>query len=199
MKNNLVNCLLPVEVCLELFPEKSVVLPFFTGYVSRGLLLHILRVVDPSLSSSLHESDVPKPYSVTPIKFRAKEKIEDGYVVDSLFPCEVCFRFLRDDLAQRFLKYFYRSSSVMIYDTVFHVSSLRVHSEDYKSLWGSVEESVDAFRLDFKTPTYLAVLRSDYHYLFPDHSRIFPNLLRLWNMFSDYEKFGKHEFLDYKD
>ena len=190
--------LLPVEVCLELFGEKSVVLPFFTGYVSRGLLLHVLRVVDPSLSSSLHKSDVPKPYSVTPIKFRAEEKIETGYIVDSSFPCKVCFRFLRESLAQHFLKYFYKSSSVMIYDTVFHVSSLRVHSEDYKGLWESVEEPVDAFRLVFRTPTYLAVLGSDHHYLFPDHMRIFPNLLRLWNMFSDYKKFSKEEFLEYR-
>jgi len=31
---------LPVEVGLEMYGEKPVVLPFFTGYVSRGLLLH---------------------------------------------------------------------------------------------------------------------------------------------------------------
>jgi hypothetical protein len=31
----------PVEIGLEMYAEKAVVLPFFTGYVSRGLLLHL--------------------------------------------------------------------------------------------------------------------------------------------------------------
>lgn len=55
---------LSVEVGLELYAEKSVVLPFFTGYVSRGLLLHVVRTVDPSASGLLHELNVSKPYSV---------------------------------------------------------------------------------------------------------------------------------------
>jgi len=38
----------PVEVTLELYAEKSVVMPFFTGHVSRGLLLHFIRLVDPA-------------------------------------------------------------------------------------------------------------------------------------------------------
>lgn len=29
--------------------------------------------------------------------------------------------------------------------------------------------------------------------------RIFPNLMRLWNLFSDVRKFGKKEFLEYKE
>jgi len=33
---------LPVEVDLEMFGEKEVVLPFFTGHVARGLLLQLL-------------------------------------------------------------------------------------------------------------------------------------------------------------
>lgn len=46
---------LPVEVSLELYAEKPVVLPFFTGHVAKGLLLHFIRQVDPSASSLLHE------------------------------------------------------------------------------------------------------------------------------------------------
>jgi hypothetical protein len=61
---------LPVEVGLELYGEKSVVLPFFTGHVARGLLLHIVRLVDPSAAGILHELNVSKPYSVTLLRFR---------------------------------------------------------------------------------------------------------------------------------
>jgi hypothetical protein len=73
---------LPVEVGLEMYGEKPVVLPFFTGYVSRGLLLHILRRVDPVLAGVLHEADRPKPYSVTPLRFKSVEKSEKGYLMD---------------------------------------------------------------------------------------------------------------------
>jgi hypothetical protein len=37
---------LPVEIGLEMYAEKPVVLPFFTGHVARGLLLHFVRQVD---------------------------------------------------------------------------------------------------------------------------------------------------------
>ena len=56
--------------------EGDVVLPPFTGYISRGLLLHILRRVDPRVSADLHAPDVVKPYSVTPLKFRSKVRAE---------------------------------------------------------------------------------------------------------------------------
>ena len=80
---------MPVEVCLEMYAEKSVVLPSFSGYVSRGLLLHILRGVDPGLADDLHRADVPKPYSVTPLRFKSAKKTERGYVVDASFPVRV--------------------------------------------------------------------------------------------------------------
>ncbi|MEM3356458.1 MAG: hypothetical protein QW166_01380 [Candidatus Bathyarchaeia archaeon] len=38
---------MPVEIGLEMYAEKPVVLPFFTGYVARGLLLHAVRSADP--------------------------------------------------------------------------------------------------------------------------------------------------------
>jgi len=83
----------PVEIGLEMYAGKSVVLPLFTGYVSRGLLLHILRQVKPELAGSLHEADRPKPYSVTPLRFKAKERDEKSYLMDCSFPCRVWFSF----------------------------------------------------------------------------------------------------------
>mgnify|MGYP000047013708 FL=1 len=190
---------MPVEVCLEMYAEKSVVLPSFSGYVSRGLLLHILRGVDPGLADDLHRADVPKPYSVTPLRFKSAKKTERGYVVDASFPVRVWFRFLREDLANKFLKYFYSHESVLIYDAVFRVVSLSVKNESYEDLWKSIGEPAGAFRLYFRTPTYLSTLGTSYHYLFPDHVRIFSGLMRLWNLFSNFRRFSKEEFLEYKD
>jgi hypothetical protein len=62
----------PVEISLEMYAEKAVVLPFFTGYVARGLLLYVVRQVDPSASGLLHELTASKPYSVAPLRFGAK-------------------------------------------------------------------------------------------------------------------------------
>jgi hypothetical protein len=56
---------LPVEITLEMYAEKPVVLPFFTGHIARGLLLHFIRLVDPSASGLLHELNVSKPNSTT--------------------------------------------------------------------------------------------------------------------------------------
>ena len=190
---------MPVEVCLEMYTERSLVLPSFSGYVSRGLLLHILRGVDPGLADDLHRADVPKSYSVTPLRFKSAKKTERGYVVDASFPVRVWFRFLREDLANKFLKYFYSHESVLIYDAVFRVVSLSVKNESYEDLWKSIGEPAGAFRLYFRTPTYLSTLGTNYHYLFPDHVRIFSGLMRLWNLFSNFRHFSKEEFLEYKD
>lgn len=190
---------MPVEVGLEMYADKPIVLPFFTGYVSRGLLLHILGRVDSVLAVSLHEADRRKPYSVTPLTFKSIEKRNKGYLMDCGFPCHVSFRFLRDALAKHVLEYFHRNTDVLVYDAVFRVTSLNVKSKSYEDLRKSVCDSVRSFRLYFETPTYLASLGTDFHHLYPDHMRVFPSLMRLWNLFSDYSKFGKEEFLEYKD
>jgi len=61
---------MPVEIGLEMYAEKPVVLSFFTGYVARGLFLHVVRQVDPAASGLLHKLNVSKPYSVLRFAFR---------------------------------------------------------------------------------------------------------------------------------
>jgi len=46
---------------MEMYAERSLVLPSFSGYVSRGLLLHILRGVHPGLADDLHRANISKP------------------------------------------------------------------------------------------------------------------------------------------
>ncbi len=189
---------LPVNISIEMLAEKPVVLPSFTGYISRGLLLHILRIVDPSLSASLHEADIVKPYSVTPLRFRSKGKTEDGYILDPSFPCRVDFRFLIDDIARRMLEYFYSNSSFLIYDVPFKFSSIHVKSECYSDLLEKADEPVVSLRLSFLTPTYLSIMGTDYHHMFPDPMRVFLHLIRLWNNFSDSRCFSEGEIEEYQ-
>ena len=88
---------MPVEISLEMCAEKPVVLPFFTGHVARGLLLHFIRQVDPAASGLLHELNVSKPYSVTPLWFRSKSRIAEGYVLDPSFPAIIISKILNGD------------------------------------------------------------------------------------------------------
>ncbi|MCS7124313.1 MAG: hypothetical protein NZ932_02705 [Candidatus Bathyarchaeota archaeon] len=186
---------LPVEVGLELYGEKSIVLPFFTGHVARGLLLHVVRQVDPEAAGVLHELDVSKPYSVTPLRFRSVSRVENGFVLDSAYPCRVSFKFLRDDLAGYVLRFFERQNSVLIFDTVFRIASLSIKSKGYGDLEREAE-AVKRFRLVFETPTYLPCLGSSYRWMFPDAIRIFSGLLRVWNKFSDGKRFSKERFIN---
>jgi CRISPR/Cas system endoribonuclease Cas6 (RAMP superfamily) len=189
---------LPVEISLEMYAEKPVVMPFFTGHVARGLLLHFIRQVDPAASGLLHELNVSKPYSVTPLRFKSKNRTEDGYVLDPLFPCKVGFRFLKDEYSTYLLSFFQKQNSALIFDTTFQIASMSISCKSYADLEKEAQ-AVDGFTLDFMTPTYLANLNSDYHWMFPDPAKVFCSLMRCWNQFSDERRFTKEEYMAYKD
>jgi len=183
---------------LEMYAEKPVVLPFFTGHVARGLLLHVVRTVDPSASGLLHELNVSKPYSVTPLKFKSKARNEQGYVLDPAFPCRVSFRFLKDEYGTYMLSFFQKQNSVLVFDTIFHIASLNVKCKSYEDLEKEAE-AADALRLSFRSPTYFASLGSSYHWMFPDAVKVFSGLMRCWSLFSDCRRFGKEEHLAYRE
>jgi CRISPR/Cas system endoribonuclease Cas6 (RAMP superfamily) len=189
---------MPVEITLEMYAEKPVVLPFFTGHVARGLLLHFIRHVDPAASGLLHELNVSKPYSVTPLRFKSSKRTADGYVLDPLFSCKVGFRFLKDEYSTYMLSFFQKQNSALIFDTTFQISSMNIKCKSYADLEKEAQ-AVDGLTLDFKTPTYLANLNSSYHWMFPDPAKVFCSLMRCWNQFSDGRLFSKEEYVAYKD
>jgi len=189
---------LPVEIGLEMYGEKPVVLPFFTGHVARGLLLHFVRQVDPSASGLLHELNTSKPYSVTPLRFKSRSRDERGFVLDPLFPCRVGFRFLKDEYATYLLNFFQKQNSVLIFDTTFQIASMNINCKSYADLEKEAQ-TVDVFTLDFMTPTYLANLNSNYHWMFPDPVKVFCSLMRCWNQFSDERRFTKEEYVAYRE
>ena len=189
---------MPVEVGLEMYGEKEVVLPFFSGYVARGLLLHFVRQVDPSASGLLHELNTAKPYSVAPLRFKSRGRTREGFVLDPLFPCRVWFRFLKDEYSTYLLSFFQKQNSVLVFDTTFRIASMSVNCRSYEELEKEAQPC-DAFRLVFRSPTYLASLGSSFHWMFPDAVKVFCGLLRVWNLFSDCRRFGKEEYVAYKE
>jgi CRISPR-associated endoribonuclease Cas6 len=172
-----------VEYGLEMYGEGEVEVPFFTGYLARGLLLHMIRRVDPSASSALHELNVRKGYSVTPLYFRRKRVTQRGYVMDESYPCRVRFRFLSDEYPRLLMRCFESDQTVLIYDRTFKIACVTVRSETYKQLWEESEPS-EYIRLVFKTPTCFAALGQRYYCMFPEPKRVFGGLLSLWNLYS---------------
>jgi CRISPR-associated endoribonuclease Cas6 len=87
---------------------------------------------------------------------------------------------------------------MMVFDTVFQIASLSVNCKSYEEI---EKEAVaaDSFRLSFRSPTYFASLGSGYHWMFPDAVKVFLNLMRCWDLFSDGRRFGKEEYLAYKE
>jgi len=134
-------------------------MPFFTGHFARGLLLHFIRLVDPAASGLLHELNVSKPYSVTPLRFRSSQRTGDGYVLDQQFPCKVSFRFLKDEYSTYLLYFFQKQNTALIFDTTFQIASMSINCKTYADLEKEAQV-VDGFTLDFRTPTYLANLNS---------------------------------------
>jgi len=181
-----------------MYAEKEVILPFFTGHVARGLLLHIVRRLDPSVSQLLHELNVSKPYAVTPLRFKSRSRCSKGFVLDPQFPCRVDLSFLKDEYASYLLRFFEQQNSLMVRDTVFRIASMHINSKSYQDL---EKESVpiDELRLIFRTPTYLASLGSSYHWMFPDPVKVFTSLMRTWNQFSDARQFSKEDYIAYKE
>ncbi|MBS7628290.1 hypothetical protein KEJ36_05780, partial [Candidatus Bathyarchaeota archaeon] len=69
---------MPVEFELEAYADREMTMPRFTGSVARGILLRLLGRVEPRLSQELHEPNIRKAYSVTPLIFRSRRRLQDG-------------------------------------------------------------------------------------------------------------------------
>ncbi len=189
---------LPIEITLELKSDKEIILPHFTGHIAHGLFLNIVSGVDPAAAKILHELNVTKPYSVTPFHFNNSCQLEKGSLVNPAFPGHVCFRFLKDEDSGLFFDFFRKGNELLIFDSIFRITSLKVVSKSYNELERE-SEPVSTIKLTFRSPTYLANLGSDSHWMFPDPSRVFTGLMRRWNLFTDGKRFSKDDYFEYKN
>jgi CRISPR/Cas system endoribonuclease Cas6 (RAMP superfamily) len=160
-------------------------------------LLHFIRLVDPAASGLLHELNVSKPFSVTPLRFKSSSRNENGCILDPQFPCKVGFRFLKDEYSAYLLSFFQKQNSALVFDAAFQIASMSINCKSYADLENEAQ-TVNGFTLDFRTPTYFANLNSDYHWMFPDPVKVFCSLMRCWNQFSDGRRFSKEEYVAYK-
>lgn len=181
---------------LEFFlkPEEDIQLPHYTGHISRGILLSLIKSSNPSSSQELHEANVLKPYSVTPIFFKSKKKTDAGYLMDSSLPCTFKIRFLKGKYVRELMKNFERRSSFMLKDKTLRLEVLKVNSSEYEDLKTSAP--AEKIHFEFITPTRLSALGRSREYLFPEPKKIFGGLLKIWNDFSGFP-IPSSDFEDY--
>jgi len=170
---------LPVEFVPELIPPYEVSLPDFTGHLTRGALLNMLRRGDASLPDRLHVPNVSKPYSVTGLYFRSKFRLPGRYILDPARPCTFKIRLLDDEIAQTVMKCFQDRDTVKLANSEFRIARVRVSGQSYADILRNSAPS-EAFRLVFKSPTYLASRGTEFHCLFPEPRRVFLHLAKLW-------------------
>ena len=157
----------------------------------------MVKQVDPRASARLHMPNIMKPYSTTPLTFKSKKRTKNGYFLDPSYPCILRIRLLNEEYAQYVMKCLEKKTTIMIGGNELQILSVEVRGETYRELENTFRP-VKAFRLYFKTPTYLASLNTGYYWLFPEPLKIFPNLMRLWNLNSTSKKYSKEEFEKYK-
>lgn len=174
---------MPAELEFVLRLDGELRLPLFTGYISRGILLNLIRQADPASSQSLHEPNITKPYSVTPLCFKSQRRTAAGYLLDPSSPCSFRIRFMSDRHVMELLSVFEKKSSIMVRDRPLRIESVRVRSESYEDMLESAFPA-ERLHLEFLTPTRFSALGRGREYLFPDQKKVFGGLLELWNLFS---------------
>lgn len=181
-----------IKIRININPVNRINLPFFTGYIVRGLVLFMLRKINPSISQDLHELNIVKPYSVTPIFFNSFKKRDNGYELDQKNHCFFEVRFLEDNLANPMIEFITSHDTIMIFDREFKIESVHIKSDDLSQTTNS-----NFFKIIFDTPTHLSKIGSKFDTLFPEPLIIFSNLMRIWDSCMP-QKFGKEIYSEYK-
>ncbi|XRH75770.1 MAG: CRISPR-associated endoribonuclease Cas6 [Candidatus Methanosuratincola verstraetei] len=174
---------MPTEFEFVLRLEEELQLPSFTGYVSRGILLNIIRQVNPSSSQDLHEPNITKPYSVTPLFFKSKQRNSSGYILDPSSPCSFRIRFLNEKHTHELLSIFEKKNSIMIRDKSLRIESVRVKAKSYQDMCADAFPA-ERLHIEFLTPTRFSALGQAREHLFPEQKKVFGGLVELWNLFS---------------
>ena len=186
---------MPTRLTLNLVASRDFLMPKFTGYIARGIILHLVKSANPSKALDLHESNLLKPFAVEPLYFRAKAKSPEGYLVDSSAPCAMVIKVLDDSMVQEFMLCMSSNDRLMIRDCELFFRDLNIEHNSFKEIL-SGGRADQRFGVDFNTPTYFSMQGSAFYSVLPEPSRLMMNILRIWNRFST-EKVGKETYTDF--
>ncbi|RLF18181.1 MAG: hypothetical protein DRJ68_07005 [Thermoprotei archaeon] len=176
----------------------------FTGFIVRGVVYEILKVIDKPLSESLHNLKRLAPFSTTPLKFEysPNSSLSEGSIIS--------FRIstLSDELSSKLTQYLIENApdNISIRDAKAKLIELMASTVEPKKLLES-SEPIEAFSVNFITPTFFRrsiatkccpacptprtscpLLKTQRRYRYvalPDPYLMFRGLARLWRKFAD--------------
>ncbi|MEM1985321.1 MAG: CRISPR system precrRNA processing endoribonuclease RAMP protein Cas6 [Nitrososphaeria archaeon] len=194
------------SILLELYSQEDTCLQSFSGYSVRGLFYNIIKNVDEEYATTLHNSKMLAPFSVSPIYairgncfYPCFERVGKGMV-------RISFTLLEERLNDLFMKFIQEGLSenrVFIGRTRMIINSISFQQLEYKKLYKNSNE-IKSFKIDFITPTYFRQTPRDimkrygknsekkrsaspYRFLpLPDPVLFFKSIARIWRKFSNY-------------
>jgi len=161
------------------------------GYHAYGLFLSLVRESSPRLADELHNSDLPRPFTVSTLRGKLKRAGRNWKVVDS-GEYSLRFTFLREDLFAHFMDGALKAAGkpLRLESATFHISEVALHPREslfcgHQSYEELMAESWSARKiaLQFLSPT---TFRSGgkRNVLFPEASLVFGSYLARWQHYS---------------
>jgi CRISPR-associated endoribonuclease Cas6 len=161
------------------------------GYHAYGLFLSLIRESSPRLADELHNSDLPRPFTVSTLHGKLKRAGRNWKVIDS-GEYSLRLTFLREDIFAHFMDGALKAARqpLRLESATFHIQEVALHPRDsllcghqtYEELIAD-SSSARKVTLRFLSPT---TFRSGgkRNVLFPDASLVFGSYLARWQHYS---------------
>lgn len=183
---NLDNADLPpiYQITLEFQTVETGVLPMGAGYILRGLLLHMIKTLDPILFSNLQYSYTRPPYALKPLYIHAYQSrhylpASHEYQLQkhAIFSFDLVI--LGEKLSQQLVATLIRGTTQ---ELVLYYLPVQLHKVSIKTIsWPAYTHVDGKYFLKFKTPTQFKK-HSKKLIIYPEPVTMFKHLLRLWNV-----------------
>lgn len=198
---------MPISTLISLIPQTDVTLRPTMGHHAYAAFLAIIQENDPNLSEKLHAQSAQKPFTVSPLIAKGKQR-DNRLQIRSGTDCKLRFTFLDDELFTHFGKSFLTQvlPTIRLGDAIFQVRQLVSHATENQNWSGNttyanLAQSVKAeteIRLKFHSPTAFRTLtprgQKSYNHTQVDPVRCYQSWINKWNTFAPL-KFDKEDLL----
>ncbi len=161
---------MPFSLIIQGYPQQQVPVAHVQGPILQAMFLNLIKQVDPSLVTRLHDNPGYRPYTLSPLGIAEENRDFQGYwlprnhLLSANTLCYIRITFLDDDLFATFSSYFLGriNPTFRLGETVFTVTDVLVGA-DHQQRWGRflsykvlIERASSEYRriqLRFFTPT----------------------------------------------
>ena len=188
---------MPISTLISLIPETDVTLCPTMGHHAHAAFLAIIRESDPDLAETLHAQSTQKPFTVSPLIAKAKQR-DNLLHIRAGTDCKLRYTFLDDALFSHFGQTFLTSSlpTIRLGDAKFQVKQLVSHATEERSWSGNTTytELVQSAKTDtrmsfrFYSPTAFRRLtprgQKTRNHAYLDLERCYQSWINKWNAFA---------------